>query len=95
MKIDLNLITAVSNLSKIRLSQTDKKKYQNDFKEILEAFAILREIDVKKVKSSFRPIEERNVLREDIAKESLGQKVALKFTKHKEKGFFVGPKTVE
>jgi len=95
MKIDLNLIITISNLSKIRLNQIDIEKYQKDFKEILEAFAILKEVNVRNVKSSFRPIEQKNVLREDITKKSLGQKAALKFTKHKEKGFFVGPKTVE
>jgi len=95
MKIDKELIEKVSKLSKLKLDESEKEKYSKDFKEILDAFAILDKIDVKSVKSSFRPIEKKDILREDKVGESITQKEALKFTKHQEKGFFVGPKTIE
>ncbi len=95
MKIDKELIEKVSKLAKLRLNESEKEKYSKDFKEILDAFAILDKIDIKSVKSSFIPIEEKNILREDNVKKSIGQKEALKFTKHQENGFFIGPKTIE
>lgn len=95
MKIDKELIEKVSKLSKLKLDESEKEKYSKEFKEILDAFAILDKIDVKSVKSSFRPIEEKNILREDKVEKSISQKEALKFTKHQEKSFFVGPKTIE
>jgi len=95
MKIDKELIEKVSKLAKLKLDESEKKKYSKDFKEILDAFVILDKIDVKYIKSSFRPIEENNVLREDIVEKSISQKEALKFTKYQEDGFFVGPKTIE
>ena len=94
MKIDKELIEKVSKLAKLRLDESEKDKYILDFKEILDAFAILDKIDVKSVKSSFRPIEEKNILREDKVEKSISQKEALKFTKHQEEGFFIGSKTI-
>ena len=95
MKIDKELIEKVSKLAKLKLDESEKEKYSKEFKEILDAFTILDKIDVKSVKSSFRPIEEKDILREDKVGESITQKEALKFTKYQEKGFFIGPKTIE
>lgn len=94
MKIDKELIEKVSKLAKLNLDESEKEKYIKDFKEILNYFAILDKIDVTSVKSSFRPIEEKNILREDKVQKSITQKEALKFTAHKENGFFIGPKTI-
>ena len=80
MEVNEELIKKIAGLSKLNLNQEEISKFIKDFKDILEAFKVLDEIDVKGVKSSFRPIE---------------QKEALKFTKNKEKGFFVGPGTIE
>jgi len=95
MKITKELIEKVGRLSKLRLSEHEKEKYCEEFKDILQAFTVLDEVSVKGVRSSFKPVEEKNVLREDKASESISQEEALKFTKHEEKGFFIGPKTVE
>ncbi len=95
MKIDKELIEKVSKLAKLKLNEFEKEKYIKDFKEILDAFAVLDKIEVKSVNSSFRPIEEKNILREDKVEQGISQKEALKFTKYQEDGFFVGPKTIE
>lgn len=95
MKIDKELIDKVSRLAKLKLNETEKGKFSKDFKEILDAFAILDKINVKGLKSSFRPIEQKNILRNDQIEKGITQEDALKFTKHKEKGLFIGPKTIE
>ena len=94
MKISKELIGKVSSLSKLKLNESEKERYTKEFEEILGSFTVLGKLDVNSVKSSFRPIEERNVLREDIIEKSISQEEALKFTKFKEKGFFIGPKTI-
>lgn len=95
MEVNEELIKKIAGLSKLNLNQEEISKFTKDFKDILEAFKVLDEVDVKGVKSSYRPIEQKNVLREDKVENCLEQKEALKFTKNKEKGFFVGPGTIE
>ncbi len=60
--------------------------------EILEAFGKLDKIDVKNEKPSFQPIELSNVMREDKVEKCLTQEEALKNTKNKKDGYFLGPK---
>ena len=95
MKIDKELIETVAMRAQLKLTEREQKIFQDDFKEILNAFKILDKLDVAKTKASFLPLEQRNVLREDIVSESLTQKQALSFTGKKREGFFLGPKTVE
>lgn len=96
MKINLDVVNKVSNIAKIELTELEKQKYLSEFKDIIDAFSILDEIKLEGVSPSFRPIEEKSVLREDEPKKSISQKEALQFTdeEFKEKGFFKGPKTV-
>ncbi len=95
MNVDKELIERVSKLARLKLTDDEVTKFTQDFKEILAAFRVLDEIDVSGVESSFRPIEERYVLREDKAKKSISQEESLKFTKNKENGQFVAPRTIE
>lgn len=95
LKIDKKLIENISNLAKLELTDSEKEKYLEDFKEILKSFEILNEISVEKTESSFRPVEEKNALRKDEETECLTQSAALKFTKDQKEGFFIGPKTTE
>jgi aspartyl-tRNA(Asn)/glutamyl-tRNA(Gln) amidotransferase subunit C len=95
MKIDDALIRRVSTLSRLSLTDEEVRKFTKDFQEILDAFKVIDEIDVSGAKSSFRPVEERNILRDDIPAASITNKEALKFSKHTENGYFIGPKTIE
>ncbi len=94
MKIDKRTIEAVSRLAKISLLESEKESYITDFKEILSAFKTLDSIDVSSVKSSFKPVEEKNAMRDDKITKGISQKEALQYTCYHERGFFVGPKTI-
>ena len=93
--IDEELIQKVAQLAKLTLTQEEINKFSRDFEEILNAFRVLDEVDVSQTKSSFKPIENRDVLREDTIADCITQDAALKFTKNKQDGFFIGPKTTE
>ncbi len=95
VSIDEDIILSVAKQAKLHLTPTEVKMFRDDLKEILKTFAVLDEIDVSKTKPSFRPIEERNHLREDIAKPSISQEDALQFTDDARDGYFIGPRTVE
>ena len=64
------------------------------FKEIIENFSKLDNLDTKNIKPSFQPIELSNVFRDDISKKSLSQEEALINTKHKKNGYFKGPRII-
>lgn len=95
MKIDDEMMEKIARLANIKLTEEEKKEFEKDFQEILEYFKVLDEVDVDGVKSSFRPIEIENSLREDIPKPSLSVEDAQKFTENKKDGFFIGPRSIE
>ncbi len=92
VEINKELIEKVAKLANLNLTEQETKKFEQDFKEILNAFKVLDKVDVSKVESSFRPFEERNHVREDIVRESLKDPLAQ--IKNKENNFFKAPRTV-
>ncbi len=85
----------IAKTAKLSLTDSEVEQFTQDLKEIISAFAVLDSINVDKVKPSFLPIPQRNVLREDTVKKSLRQEETLKFTEQQENGFFIGPRTVD
>ncbi|MBR9690654.1 Asp-tRNA(Asn)/Glu-tRNA(Gln) amidotransferase subunit GatC [Candidatus Woesearchaeota archaeon] len=95
MKVDKELILHVAEVARLKLTETEVKKFVSEFKEILDAFSILDEINVEKTKMSIQPVDVKNVLREDKAEECFSQEKALAQAKtHKKDGYFKGPKAV-
>ena len=94
MKVDKELIENVATVARLELSVKEKEKFVKEFKEILDAFSTIDEIDTSKVKSSFQPVELKNMTREDKIEDSLSQEEALENTDHKKDGYFKGPRAV-
>ena len=94
MKVDKDLILKVANNARLSLKEEEIKEFILQFKEILDSFAKLDEINTENIKPSFHPIEIKNVLREDIKENCLTQEEALSNTKHKKDGYFKGPKII-
>jgi len=70
----------IAKLARLGLSKEEIKKFQKDLSSILDYFALLKEIDVSKVKPTFHPVEhffERGlgIMRKDEAKSSLPETV--------------------
>ena len=95
LKIDEMLVERVAKLSRLTLSDDEKKTFLEDFKSVLDAFKVMQEADVGDVESSFKPIEQFDILRKDAVLKSISQDDALRFTKNKSEGYFVGPKTID
>ena len=91
---DKKTVKKVAEIARLNLSEEELDKLSKDLDSILKAFKFMQNVDTKKVKPTFQPIEVKNVLREDKVKPGLSQKKALSNTKLKEKGFFKGPKAV-
>ncbi|MDI6721647.1 MAG: Asp-tRNA(Asn)/Glu-tRNA(Gln) amidotransferase subunit GatC [Candidatus Aenigmarchaeota archaeon] len=92
-KITPETIKHVASLTRLSLTAAETKKYQNDLEEILKSFDIINSLPTES-EPSFQPVHIDARLREDKREESLSRDKALANTKHKEKGFFKGPKAV-
>ncbi len=87
-------IERVLRTAKLSLTDSEKKAYSKDMKNILDAFAALDEANVDGVEPAFQPIEVKDRTRKDVVEASLSQKDALANTKNKKDGYFVGPKAI-
>ena len=96
MKVNINkeLVERIANNAKLNLTDKEKDRFSNELKEIIDAFSKLDEVDTKDVDISLQPVELKNSLREDKAKECLSQEEALSLTEHKKDGYFKGPRAV-
>lgn len=95
MRVDKELIKHVSKVARLNLSDEEVERFLPQFKEILDAFSVLDEVDVKETNMSIQPVNIRNILREDMPKECFSQEIALSQVKNnKKEGYFKGPKAI-
>ena len=90
--VDKKLLLKVAANARLNLSEKEINEFLPQLKEILKAFGKLDEIDVKDEKPSFQPLSIENVARKDLVEKCLSQEEALKNTKNKKDGYFMGPK---
>lgn len=93
-KIDRELLLRVARNARVNLSEKEIEEILPQFKEMLETFKKIAEVDVKGELPAFHPVELQNVFREDMVEESLSQEEALSNSRHKKNGYFKGPKVV-
>ena len=94
MEINDRLIENIARISRLNLTKSEIKEFLPQLKEVLSNFSKLNEINIEKVKPSFQPVIVKNVLREDVVGKCLTQEEALKNSKHKKNGYFVGPRAI-
>ena len=92
MEIDKALLSRVSEVARIEFSDEELDRFLAEFKEVLNAFSEIDEVDAGDVEPSYQPVKLRNALREDVVRESLSQADALKNAEHTHDGYFKGPK---
>ena len=93
MKIDSDTIKHIASLARLNITAAESRQYQKDIEEILKAFEVLNSMPSES-EPSFQPIPLEAPLREDEKEECISRDAALSNTKHKEKGFFRGPRVV-
>ncbi len=94
MKVDEALIKRIGGLARINLTDKEIKGFKPQFKEILDAFSRLDEVNVDDVEPSFHPVELKNFMREDLIDGCLTQQKALENSENKKGGYFKGPKAI-
>ena len=78
MEVDRNLILKLENLARLELTDTERLKLQGSLTDILKMVDKLDELNTEGVEPLVYINEDVNVLREDIVKNQLSQKDALK-----------------
>ncbi|PIN86603.1 Asp-tRNA(Asn)/Glu-tRNA(Gln) amidotransferase GatCAB subunit C [Candidatus Woesearchaeota archaeon CG10_big_fil_rev_8_21_14_0_10_44_13] len=94
VKVDRELILKVAENARLELTDKEAEEFVKQFKDILDAFSQIDEVDTKGIEASMQPVELKNVLREDRTEPSLSQEDALANTEHKKDGYFKGPRAV-
>lgn len=90
-QISKDLIDTLSKLAKINLTEEQEEKYASEFSSIMGYMDEIKNLDVEDIPETARISDEGNVLREDVVKESLPQKEALKNSKNISNGYFLVP----
>jgi aspartyl-tRNA(Asn)/glutamyl-tRNA(Gln) amidotransferase subunit C len=94
MQIDKETVRHVAELARLKLTPKEIAQFQEELKDVLEAFSKIDEVDVKGTKPSFQPIELKNAMRDDEPGKCLSQDEALANSAHNHDGYIKGPKAV-
>jgi aspartyl-tRNA(Asn)/glutamyl-tRNA(Gln) amidotransferase subunit C len=81
-------------LARIKLTEDEKEKFTSLFNDILEYFRKIDEVDTTGVETTFRGVQLKNVLREDIVRPSLPPEDILKNAPKTEKRYVKAPRMV-
>ncbi|MEM2535098.1 MAG: Asp-tRNA(Asn)/Glu-tRNA(Gln) amidotransferase subunit GatC, partial [Candidatus Nezhaarchaeales archaeon] len=85
----------LSELARLRLTESEKKIILRDLNRILEYFSIIDEVEVADVEPAFHVLNVSNVMREDeVGGDSLTQGETLANAGHKEEGYIKAPRMV-
>lgn len=93
--VDRGLLLRVAKNARLELTEKEIQQFLPQFKEILEAFEKIGEVDTKGTEPAFHPIPLKNRVREDKTSTCLGNKEALSNAVHQKPPYFKGPKAIE
>ena len=95
MQVPISEVEKIATLSRISLSEQEKKMYQHNLLDILEAAQKLSELDTSDVTPTAHIQGLENVTREDIVQASMGNELLTANAPQSEHGCFIVPKVVE
>ncbi len=94
MKIDKETVEKLAHLARLKLDEESSEKMTEDLNQILEWVEQLKAIDTEGVEPLTGMSEEENVMREDVAKDTLSHEEALKNAPKKDSNYFRVPKVL-
>jgi aspartyl-tRNA(Asn)/glutamyl-tRNA(Gln) amidotransferase subunit C len=78
----------VARLARLGISPEEVVRYRDQLRHILTAIDALKGADTSKVPATAHPLEERNVMREDVREPSLPAEAALNNAPSREGSYF-------
>ena len=95
MSINRDVVKYTSNLARIELSDEELNQFTGQLDRILAYVDKLNTLDVADIEPASRPLEMKNVYREDFVKKSLAASEAVKNAPDKENNLFKVPKIID
>ncbi len=95
MSINDEEIKKLASLSRLDLSEQERKEINADLKEILGLAEKINEVDTTGVEPTYHALPLNNVMRDDEERPSPDPKKVLKHAPESSDGFFVVPQVIE
>jgi len=94
MSVSKDDVKKIAELARLEFNEKEIENYTSEMNQILEYVDKLNELDTENVKSLSHPIENSNVFRDDILKESTRREEALKNAPDASTEHFKVPKVI-
>lgn len=94
-KIDIKTVDEIAHLARLEFNDEAKGEILNDMNRMLAFVDKLNELNTDNVEPLIYMTEERSVLREDEAKQTVTQQEALKNAPKKDSDYFKVPKVID
>jgi len=95
MSTDIQTIKKLAHLARLEFNEEKEQEMLQDLNKILNWMDKLRELDTEQVEPLTHMSEEVNVLREDVAKNTVTHEEALLNAPKKDSDYFRVPKVLE
>ena len=94
-KIDIKTVEEVAHLARLEFTEEGKIDILNDMNRMLAFVDKLNEMNTDGIEPLIYMTDESNVMREDVSKDTLTQKEALKNAPKKDSDYFKVPKVID
>ena len=94
-KIDAEQVRKVARLARLELEEREVEEFAGQLSSILEYVEKMNELDTEGVEPLAHCLPISNVLREDVARESIGSEAALANAPQRDGEFFKVPKILD
>ncbi|PVY41872.1 Asp-tRNA(Asn)/Glu-tRNA(Gln) amidotransferase subunit GatC [Pontibacter virosus] len=95
MSTDIQTIRKIAHLARLEFNEEKEQEMLQDLNKILNWVDQLRELDTENVEPLIHMSEEVNVMREDLAQNTVSHDEALKNAPKKDSDYFRVPKVLE
>jgi aspartyl-tRNA(Asn)/glutamyl-tRNA(Gln) amidotransferase subunit C len=95
MAVEKKEVEKIAELARLKFSNEELESFTHQMNNILTYMDKLNELDTKNVQPLSHPVEQINVFREDLIKESISTEDALKNAPDRDEKFFKVPKVIQ
>ncbi|KAA9340775.1 Asp-tRNA(Asn)/Glu-tRNA(Gln) amidotransferase subunit GatC [Adhaeribacter soli] len=95
METNIQTIRNLAHLARLEFNETQEQEMLTDLNKILNWVDKLRELDTENVEPLIHMSEEVNVMREDVAQNTVTHEEALRNAPKKDSDYFRVPKVLE
>ena len=95
MEFDKNSTIKLAKLARLSVNDNQLNSLEKDLKSILRFIDQLKEVNTEDIDPTSNSLDQKLILRDDIAENTLSNEDLLKNVPESELGFFVVPKVIE